>query len=262
MEYLSKILKIESLTPNIKRFIVEKPKDYNFIPGQHTLISINKPELKDNLKVIPLQGTRTSKEASKKRPFSFSSPNNENFLEFIIKIYNERNGITKEFDKLKIKDELILGEPKGKISYKGKGTFIAAGTGISPFISIIKSLDKNERKDNFLIYSNKTKDQIILEEELKEIFKANSGKISINSSQRDDPAGPSGSQIKENLILILTQEKVKGYKNKRIDKEFLKKNIKNFTQKFYLCGPLKLVAELKKNLIELDVKEKNIVSEI
>ena len=26
--------------------------------------------------------------------------------------------------------------------------------------------------------------------------KANSGKISINSSQRDDPAGPSGSQIK------------------------------------------------------------------
>ena len=220
MEYLVKILKIESLTPNIKRFIVEKPKNYNFISGQHTIISINKSELKD-----------------RKKPYSISSSDKDNFLEFIIKIYDERNGITKEFDKLKPKNELIVGEPKGKISYKGNGTFIAAGTGINPFFSIIKSLGENEMKNNFLIYSNKTKDQIILEKELKEMFK-------------------------DNLILTLTQEKIKGYENKRVDKDFLKKNIKNFAQKFYICGPFKMVRELKQALIELGAKEEDIISEI
>lgn len=214
-----KILKIEQLTQNIKIFTIEKPKNYNFIPGQHTILSINKTELKD-----------------KKRPFSISSSNKDNFLEFILKIYS--NGkITREFDKLKVKDELILGEPKGKISYKGNGTFIAAGTGINPFFSIIKSLDKKEMKKNFLIYSNKTKDQIILEKELKEIFK-------------------------NNLILILTQEKKEGYEKGRIDKNFLKKNIKKFNQKFYICGPFQMVRELKQALIGLGAKEEDIVSEI
>mgnify|MGYP001582762147 FL=1 len=224
MEHFVKILKIESLTPNIKRFVIEKPKNYKFVSGQHALISINKIKLKDNIEVI-----------NKKRPFSFSSSEKDDFLEFIIKIYPERNGITKEFDKLKPKDELIIGEPKGKMSYQGNGTFIAAGTGINPFISIIKSLDENERENNFLIYSNKTKDQIILEKELKEMFK-------------------------DNLILTLTQEKIKGYENKRVDKDFLKKNIKNFAQKFYICGPFKMVRELKQALIELGAKEENVIS--
>ena len=123
------------------------------------------------------------------------------------------------------------------MSYQGNGTFIAAGTGINPFFSIIKSLDEKERKNNFLIYSNTTNNQNILKKELKEIFK-------------------------NNLILTLTQEKVKGYENKRIDKDFLKNNIKNFNQKFYICGPFKMVRELKQALIELGAKEEDVISEI
>ena len=225
MEYPVKILDIESLSENIKRFAVEKPKNYNFISGQHTLISINKPELKD-----------------KKRPFSFSSPEKEDFLEFIIKIYDERGGITKEFDKLKIKDELIIGEPKGKISYKGGGIFIAAGTGINPFISIIKSLDEKNRKNNLLIYLNRIQKDIILENELKKLF----GKT----------------------IFILSREKKADYEYGHIDKEFLKNTlkginkIKDFNQNFYICGPFKLVSELKKILIELGAEQENIISEI
>src|SRR3989344_2734262 len=208
MEYIVKILDIEDISENIKKIKTEKPKNYNFISGQHTLISINKIELK-----------------GKKRPFSFSSSDKNDFLEFIIKIYNERNGITKEFNKLKVKDELIIGEPKGKISYRGKGIFIAAGTGIAPFISIIKSLNETEQKNNLLIYSNGTKNQIILEKELKKLFN-------------------------NNAIFILSREKKIGYGFGHINKEFLKNTlkginkIKDFTQIFYLCGPFKLVFEL------------------
>ncbi len=221
MSSTSKILKIEQLTQNIKKFIVEKPKKYNFIPGQHTIISINKLGLED-----------------KKRPFSISSSDKDNFLEFIIKIYNERNGITKEFDKLNSKDELIIDEAKGKISYKGKGTFLSAGTGINPFLSIIKSLNEKEREKNFLIYLNRTQKDIILENELKKLFN------------------------NKNIIFVLSREKKSGYEYGHLDKEFLKKNIKNFTQKFYICGPFKLVVELKKILMELGAKQEDIISEI
>lgn len=220
MQHISKILKIEPLTPNIKKFIVEKPKGYWFVSGQHALISINKPELKD-----------------KRRPFSISSSDKDNFLEFIIKIYDKRNGITKEFDKLKVKDELIIGEPKGKISYNGKGIFIAAGTGINPFFSIMKSLNNKEMDKNFLIYLNKIQKEIILENELKRLFN-------------------------NNVIFILSRERKSGYEYGHIDKEFLKNKIKNFSQKFYICGPFKLVIELKKYLIELGVKQEDIISEI
>ena len=220
MEYIVKILDIKNISENIKKIKTEKPKNYNFISGQHTLISINKIELKD-----------------KKRPFSFSSSDKNDFLEFIIKIYNERNGITTEFGKLKVKDELIIGESKGKISYKGKGIFIAAGTGITPFISIIKSLNETEQKNNLLIYSNGTKNQIILEKELRKLFN-------------------------NNAIFILSREKKEGYKHGHIDKDFLKTNIKNFSQNFYLCGPFKLVFELKKILMGLGAEQENIISEV
>ena len=91
MEYIVKILDIEDISENIKKIKTEKPKNYAFISGQHTLISINKIKLKD-----------------KKRPFSFSSSDKNDFLEFIIKIYNERNGITKEFNKLKVIIRIML----------------------------------------------------------------------------------------------------------------------------------------------------------
>ncbi|MDP2672720.1 MAG: flavodoxin reductase, partial [Nanoarchaeota archaeon] len=91
--------------------------------------------------------------------------------------------------------------------------------------------------NNFLIYSNGTKDQIILEKELRKLFN-------------------------NNVTFILSREKKQGYEYGHIDKNFLKNNIKNFNQNFYVCGPFKMVRELKQVLIELGVKQENIVSEI
>src|SRR3989338_6732931 len=219
MEYIVKILDIENISENIKKIKTEKPKNYNFVSGQHALISINKIELKD-----------------KKRPFSLSSSDKNDFLEFIIKIYAEGK-ITQQFNNLKKGNELILGEPKGKISYKGKGVFIAGGTGINPFLSIIKSLNKDENKKNYLIYLNKIQKEIILEKELKKLFN-------------------------NNTIFVLSREKKAGYEYGHIDKEFLKNKIKDFAQKFYVCGPFKMIRELKQALIELGAEQENIISEI
>ena len=54
--------------------------------------------------------------------------------------------------------------------YKGEGVFIAGGAGITPFLSIFRYLNsKNEINNNILIFANKTKADIIHEEELKSL---------------------------------------------------------------------------------------------
>ncbi len=206
-EYVVKILSIEDLTHNVKRIKTEKPDNFSFVPGHSALVSINKQELKND-----------------KHPFTFTSLNSENFLEFIIKKYNN---ITKEIHNLKEEDELIIADVFGSVRYNKTGVFIAAGTGITPFLAIFKQLkEENKLGENKLIYSNKTKKDIIHKEELKEI-------------------------LKDNLILTLTREKNSEYKFGRITKEFLKENIKSFNQDFYVCGPSSFSSDVKKALKEL-----------
>jgi hypothetical protein len=65
-----KIINVESVTHDVKRFTVEKPSDYKFSAGQATDLSINTPAFKNE-----------------KRPFTFTSLNDNEYLEFTIKIY-------------------------------------------------------------------------------------------------------------------------------------------------------------------------------
>ncbi|HAQ70567.1 hypothetical protein N9545_08400 [Salibacteraceae bacterium] len=71
-------------------------------------------------------------------------------------------------------DELIIGESWGTIGYKGEGTFISGGAGVTPFISIIRHLHfKNEIGNNKLIFANKQKSDIILQREFEAILGEN-----------------------------------------------------------------------------------------
>ncbi len=214
-QYKVKILKIEQVAKNVKKFLIEKPQNYSFNTGQYTSIAINLP------------GKET-----KFRPFTFSSIPSEKNLELIIKIYENHKGITSELNKLKKGDELILTSSMGKMQFYDTGTFIAAGSGITPFISIFRKLqEKNIIEGNKLIYTNKFKEDIILEDYLKKIF----GK---------------------NALFVLTQEKLPGYKYGRINDLMLKNFIKDFNQYFYLCGPrqfTKTISEiLESHLVPLE----------
>jgi ferredoxin-NADP reductase len=153
-EYIVKILNIEAVTPDVKRFRFEKPTGYVFKPGQATDVSVNTPELKNE-----------------KRPFTFTCLNSADYLEFTIKIYSDHNGITNELGKLKPGSELIIRDVWGDIAYKGAGVFIAGGAGITPFISILRDLEqKHMAGENILIFANKTKKDIILEKELSHLL--------------------------------------------------------------------------------------------
>jgi hypothetical protein len=221
MEKVVRILKTDFVTHNVRRFVLEKPKDLDFIPGQATEISINQKDWKD-----------------KKRPFTFTSLPSDKVLEFTIKGYYDHKGVTNKLHQLQPGDELIIRKPWGTINYQGPGVFIAGGAGVTPFIAILRSLfQQNKIKGNKLIFSNKTSKDVILEQEFKAMF-----------DQQD-------------LILTLTREKNSCYEYGRVDSQFLNKYIDNSDQNFYVCGPPSMVKDLKRELKKLGANIDEIVFE-
>lgn len=205
-----KILSSTYITHNVKRIVVEKPKDFEYHPGQSAHISVNHPEWKDEI-----------------RQFTFTSLQDWDFLEFIVKIYEEHEGVTAQMGKLKAGDELLLHDVFGTIQYKGPGIFIAGGTGITPFIAIFRALyfSGNLRKVA-LLYSNKTKEDIILHEELTAML------------------GPAYRNV-------FTRDGVIGFRERRIDRKFLIENIGEFNFRFYVCGPKVFTEEVCDALVSL-----------
>ncbi|MCS6934601.1 MAG: FAD-binding oxidoreductase [Chitinophagales bacterium] len=217
-EHIVKILESQYINPTVKRFVVQKPAGYTFTPGQATDVSINLPEWKEQ-----------------KRKFAFTSLNRWEHLEFIIRIYRERDGVTEMLGKINAGDELIIGEPYGAIEYKGPGVFIAGGTGITPFIAILRELYKNGQiGNNKLIVSERTSKDLILDNELQNM-------------------------LGNNYIKTFTREGVIGFIDRHINEDFLLKNISDFGQRFYVCGPESFVKNISNMLIELGAKPDSLV---
>lgn len=219
-EHAVKIISIEPVTHNVKRFKLQKPQGYKFLPGQATEVAINKPGWKNE-----------------RRPFTFTSLNDWDHLEFTIKIYSDHEGVTNQLGQLRVGDELLLHDVWGAIQYKDEGTFIAGGAGVTPFIAIFRQLQKDKRLgNNRLIFSNRTHRDIILKDEF-------------------------AAMLGDNFINTLTQENIPGYDHHRVDEEYLKEKVRHFNQQFYLCGPDAMVKEVQIALQKLGVKN-NITAEL
>lgn len=219
--YTVKILEVDNVTHNVKRFKVEKPDNYTFVPGQATEVSINLPGWENE-----------------KRPFTFTSLNESSYLEFTIKNYSDHNGMTNKLRSLEPGGSLIIADVWGAIEYKGAGYFIAGGAGITPFIAILRWLKKENRiSGNKLFFSNRTTKDIIYENELTEILG------------------------KDNIINLITDELHADYDDRFINEEFLKNEIDDFGKPFYVCGPEQMVNEINAILLRLGAGPEKIVFE-
>lgn len=159
------------------------------------------------------------------------------YLEFTIKTYPERNGVTNELLTLKSGDKLIVNDIFGAIEYKGEGTFIAGGAGVTPFICILRDLkNQNKLENNQLLFSNKTTSDIILKDEF-------------------------GEMLGQNFINILSEENNPDYSHGRISGEFIKENSISLDSYFYVCGPPPMMDAILEQLNELGVSEDKIVRE-
>lgn len=211
-----KILDIQQVTHNVRSYRLERPAGYRFEPGQATELSLDEPGYAD-----------------KKHPFTFTALPDADYLEFTIKSYfgTGKDGMTERLFHYEPGQHLILRDPWGTITYKGPGTFIAGGAGVTPFIAILRKLDADgELAGNRLVASNRTAADIILRQE----FEAMSGLDCVWTVTDDVGVG--------------------GVLHERIDEEFLRRHVNDFTGRFYLCGPDDMVAELRTTLESLGAK--------
>ena len=214
------ISSIVDITHNVRQFTFEKPDGFSFEPGQAAEVGIDKDGWRDA-----------------GHPFTFTSLPAWDDLQFTIKIYPSHDGLTEQIGRLTEGDSFIVGDAWGTIEYKGKGTFIAGGAGVTPFIAILRMLaDRGELSGHRLIFANKTEADIILREE----FDAMEGL---------------------ETIYVLSDENKDGFEHGRIDKGFLKKHISDFNQHFYVCGPDEMVESINEALKDLGAEADGLVFE-
>lgn len=219
------ILDIEPVTHNVRRYRLEKPPGYRFDAGQATDVSLDE------------EGWR-----EKKHPFTFTSLAEWDHLEFTIKSYfgTGKDGMTERLFSDRPGDRLLLRDVWGTITYKGPGTFIAGGAGITPFIAMLRRLHKDGGlAGHRLIASNRTEKDIILREE----FEAMQG-LEVLWTLTDDPRAEGGNIVHE-----------------RIGEDFLRRHVSDISQHFYLCGPDDMVRDLRATLGGLGARTESVTFE-
>lgn len=215
-----KILDTAFITHNVKRIQISKPKGYHYTPGQAAMIALNK------------EGWR-----ERSGPFTFTSLSSSRTLELIVKIYDERRGLTHQLGLARRDDELLLSKPFGAISYRGPGYFFAAGSGITPFIAILRELHKEKKLEGVtLVCSNQTAADVIMDEELTKM-------------------------LGRNYLNIFTRQHVIGFMERRIDRNIMITLVQNFDQNFYVCGPRSFVEDISSILQGLGASADSIVIE-
>lgn len=220
MEHHATLLRSQFVTHDVKRFTLTCPEGFTFEPGQGVELAINKPGWE--------------KEG---RPFTPTSLAEDKVLEFTIKGYPQHHGVTEQLHQLKPGDSVLLSETFGTIQYKGPGTFIAAGAGITPFLAIIRRLARDdELAGHRLLFSNKGPADIICEHELRHY-------------------------LGEQARFLCTREKDCHCEPQRIDKAFLQSNLTDLSQNFYVCGPPPFVEAITTALRELGAEPDAVVFE-
>ncbi len=191
-----------------------------------------------------IHGVRTS------RPYSISSsPKQRAYYE--ITVARIKNGFVSDYflDKAKVGDNFQSSSPSGEFHYNpvfhGKNLiFLAGGSGITPFISMIKEvLDSGLDRNINLIYGIKNEKSAIFLEELKEFnSRHNNFNLTLVASEpQDDYTGESGF----------------------ITGDLIKRKVTNInSSSFYICGPQVMYDFCRKELKSLGVKNLKIYQEM
>jgi ring-1,2-phenylacetyl-CoA epoxidase subunit PaaE len=214
----------------------ELKPNYNFIAGQYI-----------NLK-LTLDGNEI------RRAYSICSSPDSGELRIAIKAVS--NGAFSQFSnkQLKAGDTIEVGSPEGKFIFepdanriKNYAAFVA-GSGITPVMSILKSVLEKEPQSTFvLVYGNKSPEETIFHEELHNLQLQYTGRFFVYYvfSQAKAENALFGRIEKSAVNFIL--------KNKHASVEF---------DKFYLCGPEEMINTVNNVLKENNIKEKDIKFEL
>ncbi|RWX00046.1 ferredoxin--NADP reductase [Flavobacterium cerinum] len=235
-----KIKDIRRETPQAVSIAFDIPEhlreDYNFVAGQYI-----------NLKT-EFEGQEIRK------AYSICSAPGKNELRVAIKAV--KNGGFSVFanEGLAVGDTMEVGTPEGKFTFEPKPdrqrnyAAFAAGSGITPVMSIIQSVLQGEPESTFvLVYGNKSPEDTIFHQLLHDLQLEFVGRFFAHFvySQAKSEDSIFGRIERSTVNFVI--------KNKHKEKEF---------EKFYLCGPEEMILTVNDVLKEHNIPEKNIKFEL
>ncbi|MCF8399520.1 MAG: hypothetical protein K9G58_15215 [Bacteroidales bacterium] len=207
-----RVEEIREISPDV--YILSYNRPFQFVPGQVVGLTLDPEEAP--------------------RLYSIASGNREDRIQILFNIVPE-GSLTKKLIKLKDGDTLYSTKPFGSFYGKSRpGYFIASGTGLAPYLSMIESgLGKNK----VLIHGGRTLKSFYLQDELKKM-------------------------MGENYIRCCSQEKGDGVFEGRLTKYLRQQNELPADHDYYLCGSSEMVSEARDILIDKGVPFNNIIAEI
>lgn len=233
-----KVKDIRTETPLAVSIAFEVPADlatdYQFEAGQYVTIKaiINGEEIR--------------------RSYSISSAPSSNELRVVVKAVE--NGIFSNYAKnqLKVGDNLEVGIPEGKFVVENSDAKIfvafAAGSGITPIISIIKDvLEKKDDTTFILIYGNKTIEDTIYFNEINALQQQYLGRFFVHYTfTKANPDGSLFGRIERSTVNFVLKNK---HSEKRVDE-------------YFLCGPEDMIKKVTDVLKENGAAEEQIHYEL
>lgn len=227
------LTEIKKLTPTVTSFVFKAQDNtaIDFTPGMFAMLQYKG----EDGKVIA-------------RAFSIANSPPSSELEFIIALIH--GAITSKLEVAKVGDLYYVSAPYGQFKFdlnsgNNKFLFLAGGTGLAPFMSMLryaKSLGKEI--DTNIIYSTKYPTEIIYKDELSDHEKTSEFKMTITVTRPQQGDGWTGATGHVNADMIA-------------------KYAPDFKERTsYICGPPAFVKAVKDALVSLGVDEKSIKAEM
>jgi len=227
--FQSEVLNEEMINDSVKVLKLSVPENFQFKAGQYVSVS------------IPLGDKKYRK------PFSIASPpGKDKTIELCVKII-ENSHTTNYISKLQKGEKVELFGPAGKFvlekdSFEKDLIFVAVGTGITPFHSMINYLLRNGfNKKIILIDGFRTEKNILYDKEFSKL-KDRYGNFKFYN--------------------ILSRPENKDFSDKGYVQDFVGKYLpENFNGHVYICGLFQMIDAVKGKLISLGIPESNIFFE-
>ena len=237
--YSLTVQSVKSLTPTSVAITFEIPKElkqtFMFVPGQYITIKkdINGTELR--------------------RAYSISSSPKRDYITIGVKKVNKGGFSDYANTKLKTGDVLAVMPPEGRFIFKRSVTpkniaAFAAGSGITPIMSILKSVLNSDPNNTFvLVYGNKSNKETMFYKDLV--------KLQLDYANR--------------FFVYFTNSKIpeEGSLFGRIDASTVNYALKNKHKNvvfdaFYLCGPEDMINTVSNTLIDNEIPKDKIRFEL
>ncbi len=215
----------------------ELNSEYEFIQGQHLTLKTQ------------LNGEEV------RRSYSICTSPLENDLRVAIKKLEGGRFSTFANDQLSEDDALDVMTPMGNFYTELSGdnekhyVAFAAGSGITPIISILKTTLEKEQKSHFtLFYGNRFSDSIIFKEQIEALKNVHLGRLSVHHILSQEHIGS------ELFYGRIDDEKCRAFCKYLIDPAEV--------DEFFICGPESMIHSVRETLDSLKVDKKKVHFEL